>query len=389
MQDLDVAIAHKDYDTRGGGEVFVRRLAEWLECPVYVGRRNQANEPPDGHLDIREIPLSRLERRAIDRGGLARSVAYMTAWQRAGAVLADYDVVVTSGNEPLWYVPPDDQTLIAYTHSTPRFMYDLYSRDVDGMSAPRLLFNAGKRTLFQHNTARPDRWIANSDRVARRIERYHHVSSDRIETVYPPVNVADYAPEAAPTEEFYLHLGRLVDHKRVGDAVEAFRDLDATLKIAGEGPARDRLESAAPDNVEFLGFVDEARKRELLAGARAHIYPPKNEDFGMVPIESMASGTPVLGVAEGFTEFQIRDGVNGLLFEPGPVGCYQAVRRFERDGVAWGPDRIATFAKQFGERQFRSGMATAIESATAGSEITSGVEFDSVERPVAADGGES
>jgi len=53
--DLDIAIAHKDYDTRGGGEVFVRRLAEWLDCPVYVGRRNQANEPDDADLDIRAV----------------------------------------------------------------------------------------------------------------------------------------------------------------------------------------------------------------------------------------------------------------------------------------------------------------------------------------------
>lgn len=374
MRDPNIAIAHKDFDTRGGGEVFCRRLAAWLDCPLYVGRNNQSIGPDTDDVDLREIPLSRGERWGIDHGGLARAVAYMSAWQGAAEVLAEYDVVITSGNEPMWYVPPDEQTLIAYTHSTPRFMYDLYPGRAGAMGGVARLFNAGKRTLYQHNTARPDLWVANSDRVARRIERYHHVERDDIRTVYPPVDTHNYAPDDADTAGFYLHLGRLVEHKRPELLVKAFNGLSQRLVIAGPGPERDRLEAMADDNIEFRGFVEEAEKRRLMAAATAHVYAPQNEDFGMVPIESMAAGTPVLGVDEGFTKYQIQDGANGYLFAPTATGVADAVRRFEDEGVAWSAREIAAYAEQFGVGQFREGMADAIDTAIARAAVTPTVE---------------
>lgn len=365
-----IAIAHKDYDVQGGGEVFCRRLAEWLDCPLYVGRRDKANEPDDAALDIHEIPLRRPEPWMIDRGGVTRSVAYMLAWQRAAADLAEYDLVITSGNEPMWYVPPDDQAVLAYTHSTPRLMYDLYPDRVKNMSRAGMLFYTAQRTLYQHNTPRPDLWVANSDRVARRIARYHHVPRGDIRVVYPPVDVHNYDPDAVPTGDYYLHVGRLASWKRVDEIVEAFNHLEQPLKIAGTGPEESRLRAQAGDNIEFLGYVDEDRKRELMAAAKAHVYTPENEDFGMVPIESMAAGTPVIGVAEGFTEFQIQDGRNGLLFDRGVSNLYRAVRRFEREGVEWSPRKIAGFARQFGVQQFRDSMAAAIEEAHERAAIT-------------------
>ncbi|WP_435551999.1 glycosyltransferase [Natrinema sp. CGMCC1.2065] len=367
MLNRNIAIAHKDYDTRGGGEVFCRRLAETIDAPLYVGRRNQANEPDDETLDIREIPLSRLDKWMIDRGGLTRTAAYALRWQAAAGDLAEYDTIISSGNEPLWYVPPDQQTVIAYTHSTPRFMYDLYNEtmDFDGvMGRLATLFNTAQRTVYESNVNRPDLWVANSDLVARRIERYWSVPKDQIQTVYPPVDTHNYSPDDAETQDVYLHLGRLVEAKRVDEIIEAFNGLDATLLIAGDGDDRDRLERMAGPNIKFCGFVNEPRKRELYSRAKALIYSPLNEDFGMVPIEALAAGTPVIGVEDGFTQFQIQHGENGLLYDRGTRALREAVQEFEREGVAWTESEIAAWASRwFSVERFKREMEQAIEEA--------------------------
>jgi glycosyltransferase involved in cell wall biosynthesis len=368
------AIAHKDYDVRGGGERVAEHLARLYDAPLHVGRRNPKNEPDDPGFEIAEIDYSplgnRIATRCIDRGGATRSAAYQLVWQQQPA-LAEYDTIITSGNEPLWYVPRDDQTVVAYTHSPPRWQYDLFhDLDADGL---RGLFGVGynyvSRVLYQHNVPRVDRWIANSDLVARRIQQYWGIPEDDISVVYPPVHTHEYSPRDATTGEYYLHLGRLADHKRIDGLLEVFEDVDAHLKVAGRGPARDRLEREAPENVEFLGYVTERRKRELMAGAKAHLYPALNEDFGMVPVESMAAGTPVIGVDDGFTRFQIIDGVNGYTYERGPDNLRAALRRFETVGVDWSDDRISEFASRFSVDAFERGIQAAVDKARAATRV--------------------
>lgn len=360
----DIAIAHKDFDTDGGGERVAAALCQAFDAPMFVGRKDRAHEPDALPQPIREIDYSplpdRVARWCIDRGGVTRSGAYQLVWQQQPA-LADYDAVVTSGNEPLWYVPEDHQTLIAYTHSTPRWQYDLF-HDHDGLL--HVGYNYVSRVLYQHNVPRVDQFVANSDLVARRINLYWDVPMDDIEVVYPPIPVNEYSPDDVPNGEYYLHLGRLVRHKHVGEIVQAFNESGLPLKIAGKGPDRERLEAMAETNVEFCGFVDEETKHELMAGARAHVYPARNEDFGMVPIESMAAGTPVIGVKEGFTQFQIVDGDNGILYDRGASGLSEAIRRFERSGVTWTPEEIHAFAAEhFGPERFRSEMRAVVERA--------------------------
>ncbi|WP_433623521.1 hypothetical protein [Halomicrococcus sp. NG-SE-24] len=130
MNRREIAIAHKDYDVRGGGEVLAEELARTFDAPMFVGRRDADCEPDGLDVDIHEIDHGRLIKRMIDYEGAPRSAAYQFAWQRVDE-LAAYDTIITSGNEPLWYVPQDDQTVVAYTHSPPRWQYDLF-HDLDG-----------------------------------------------------------------------------------------------------------------------------------------------------------------------------------------------------------------------------------------------------------------
>lgn len=311
----DIAIAHKDYDVRGGGEVLAEHLARTFEAPLYVGRKDTQNMPDDPDIDIQEIPLTYWQKKAIDRGGVTRSFAYWIAWQNAP--IHDYDVVITSGNEPLWHVGPDEQVKLAYTHSTPRWQYDLAHETNDGTIGT--IYRTAVRTIYQQNVPRPDLWVANSDLVKRRMMKYWNLADEEIRVVYPPVETEKYSPDITSTKDYYLYLGRLAGHKEVESVVEAFNQTDKRLKIAGDGPEKSSLEKLSNKNIEFCGFVSEERKAALYSGAKALIYPPKNEDFGMVPIEAMASGTPVIGVDEGFTRYQILNQQNGYLYERGKL----------------------------------------------------------------------
>ena len=366
-----LAIAHKDYDVRGGGERLAEELARTFDASMFVGRRNLENEPDSGVL-VEEIDFSplpdRLAKRMIDRGGATRSLAYQIAWQQQDR-LAEYDTIITSGNEPLWYQSEDDQTLVAYTHSTPRFQYDLFQEHQYGFLGTA--YSMAVRTIYEPNVTEPDLFVANLDLVARRINKYWNIPEDQIKVVYPPVQTHKYNPDDGATEDFYLHLGRLAEHKRVDDLIRTFNRLgpDYRLKIAGKGPDRERLEALADDHIEFCGYVSEDRKHELMAAAKAHVYPALNEDFGMVPVESMAAGTPVIGVNEGFTQYQIMDGRNGYTFDR-DGGLRDAIRRFERDGVEWSADRIAEFADRFSVSQFREGMREAVAEAQQRSRVT-------------------
>lgn len=339
---MDVAIAHDRFDIYGGGERVAFQLAREFSAPIYTA--DVSIDTPDD-ITIREIDSSWIERWFSNRQHL-RWVGEQSLWQYAPE-LTEFDVIVTSGNAALWYVPPDRQRVIAYTHSPPRWIYDLFQEQPEPSFIGNTLMQV-HRTLYQHTTTRLDRFVANSELVAHRIKRYWDV--DNVDIVYPPVNVKEFSRTAENTGDYYLALSRLIPAKKFDEIISGADKAGVELKIAGRGPDRDRLEDLAGENVEFLGYVSEESKRKLLSEAKAVIYAPQNEDFGIVPIEAMASGTPVIGVNEGFTAGQIIDGENGILFDRGNLT--EAIRRFESNEVAGTSAQVEAFAERFSEDRF-------------------------------------
>jgi glycosyltransferase involved in cell wall biosynthesis len=290
----------------------------------------------------------------------------MMLWRdHADRELKLFDVVVTSGNEPQWWMPREDQTVLAYTHTTPRWMYDLNHHE-QGMITRTV--TQLKRWIFQQELATGiDLWVANSDIVARRISKYW--GNENVKTVYPPIETEALGPEQADTEDFYLILCRLAPIKRVRQAVLAAKEREFTLKIAGSGPLRPELEAIAPDNVEFLGWVEPDRKRRLLAGARASINCCMAEDFGMSVVESMASGTPVITVDEGMPRYTVEDGTRGIHFSEGKL--LRGIERFESEGVSMSERGLAEWTRDnFGTNRFIQQMRAAIDEAERKNRIT-------------------
>ena len=368
MEDESIAIAHGNYLERGGAEALSDELARTFDAPLYYGfgDDDHVSDDVEARSLFEDSPIS-----FVKRSIFLRDLYYAWSAQRIPE-LTDYDVVVLSKNELSWYVPEDEQVVVHYTHSTPRVPYDLFQQRAD--SLPSRLYSFVARTLFLPNTKFPDRFVANSELVARRLRRYWGIPDEKIAVVYPPVEVDRYDPRE--TADYYLTYSRLIPEKRIDAIVRAFDGLDAKLVVGGAGEERDALESLAPDNVEFVGYMSEEEKARRLGEAKAVLFNAMNEDFGIIPVEAFASGTPVLGVNEGYTKYQIREGENGLVHDPDAASIRESVERFEREGVDWSADDIAAFAERFDAANFREGMRAVVEEAVADARIAPHEETD-------------
>ncbi|RLM64052.1 glycosyltransferase [Halorubrum sp. Atlit-26R] len=357
----DIAVAHWGEHVNGGGDRVAWELSRVFDTtPLYVGWRDETIEPDD--IETTQIINGRIHGWALRRGGMARMLSHMLGWQVAEP-LRGHDVLVTSGNEPLFYVPPTEQTWVAYIHHTNRRQSDQIDELGDGSLTPvKLLLYYAIRVAFDHNTHKPNLFLANSEQVKRRMIRYWGIPAEKIEVVYPPVDTHEYSPDDAETNDYYLTLSRLDWHKSVDDIVRAFDNLDATLVVAGDGPEREKLERMAGENVEFAGYVSESTKKELLAEARAFVFNGQDEDFGISPVEALAAGTPLIGVEEGMTQYQIVDGKNGYSFARDPSGTSirEAVARFESEGVKWESGEIEEFADRFSVDAFHDRVRSAV-----------------------------
>lgn len=373
-----VAIAYDCFDVDGGAERVAIELARTFDAPIYAGFVDEEIPPDD--VEVHQVFESTISKLAYNAHYAITDAYHMRAWQECSE-LSEYDTVIICKNNCGWFVPEDDQSLVWYLHSTPRNLYDRFHENRGGLLRP--WFAAAMRALYAPNTRYADAWVCNSELVHRRLRRYWDRDG---EVVYPPVPTASFGPGFAETGDYYVTVGRLQRHKRTREIVEAANEQGVPLKVAGTGPEQETLNAVAGDTVDVLGYVSEDRKRELLAGAKAFIFNASNEDFGMTPIEAMASGTPVLGVKDGYTQYQIQDGKNGLVYDRGQLAS--AIARFELRGVEWSESRIDEWASErFGRRTFREAMRRIVSQAQAQAEINP-VSVDQRHQEVVADGGQ-
>lgn len=357
----DIAIAHDQFEVLGGAEHVALEMARALDAPIYAGTVDYANVPAD--VEVHEVFTSYFGRRCLDSHHRVQEAYQMLAWQQMDA-LHDYDTVVVSKREPGWYVPRDYQAIVRMVYSPSRDSFDLFHRLNDSIISPAI--EMFRRALYEPQYAYPDEWVAISELVARRMNLYTGVEAD--EVIYPPVYTDKYGPEAAGDDgNYYFTVGRLVDHKRVDEIVAAFtrHHTDKRLVIAGEGPEREALEQMAGRNIEFVGYISDAEKRRRLAECRAFIFNAKNEDFGLTVPEALASGTPAIGVRDGYTPSQIAHGETGLLYDRGVSKLAAAVDEFETAGVTATPAACQQAAKRYDISAFRTQIRDVVERATA------------------------
>ena len=203
--------------------------------------------------------------------------------------------------------------------------------------------------------------MANSSFVAARVRRYYGRDA---EVVHPPVDLNAFRLSApARIRDYYLFVSELVRYKRADLVIEAFRRMGSPLIIVGDGEERRALEKTLPANVRMLGRVSAGDLPALFQGARALVFPAE-EDFGIVPVEAMACGTPVIAYRRGGALDSVVDGKTGLFFDrQDPASLIQAILRFEEVEAQFRPGVIAGHAAKFSAARFREQFAAVIRRA--------------------------
>ncbi|MGA9872518.1 MAG: glycosyltransferase, partial [Rhodococcus sp. (in: high G+C Gram-positive bacteria)] len=183
--------------------------------------------------------------------------------------------------------------------------------------------------------------------------------------VHPPVDTEGFTPDpSVDREDFFLLAGRLVPYKRPDIAVRAAAAANVPLVVAGDGRAMDACKELAGPNTTFLGRVSHERLLELHRKTRA-LLMPGIEDFGIVPVESMATGTPVIALGEGGAIDTVVPGMSGVLVDPG--SDEQVVDGFARAMSSFDPNmfdrsEIRRWAEGFSRAHFRSRMQEVVDA---------------------------
>lgn len=278
--------------------------------------------------------------------------------------LADFDLVISSTNA---YFAKSVKVKtgsihLCYCHTPSRSLWG-YSTMTDWKKNP--LIRVGGELINHYlrvidvQTARKNvtHFIANSRETARRIEKFYRLPSS---VVYPPIPVPVNVP-SAPKKPYFLYVNRLAWSKHPEIAVLACTKLGLPLKVVGSGKMLPYLRQLAGSSIEFLNFVTDAELEQYYREAKALLYPVEDEDFGMVPVEAMAFGTPVIAHASGGPLETIIDSQTGLLFSDLSVnGMVDAIKKFKQKKFS--AEIIWKHARKFDQAHFNSAIKSVIAS---------------------------
>jgi glycosyltransferase involved in cell wall biosynthesis len=281
--------------------------------------------------------------------------------------LGDYDLILSSSHCVAKGIFPHRAAHIAYVHAPMRYIWDQHDAYFGAGASPisRAAMALWRRYLQRwdiRSAARVNFFIANSRNVATKIKTLY---GREAAVIHPPVDVERFNLDERQ-EPYYLIVAALVPYKRIDLAVDAFNELQLPLKIAGDGPLQRFLRRRAKSNIEFLGWVGDAKLAELYSRCQAVIFSGE-EDFGIVPLEAQASGRPVIAYDRGGARETVigvddrgRDAgrpPTGIFFsQAAPASLIEAVERYRDVKHMFDPAALRRHASGFSRARFKSEM---------------------------------
>lgn len=357
---MKIALVHDYLVQYGGAERVLECFCELFpQAPIYTLVHNK--EFMHGVFENKDVRTSFIQKIpfAKDKHRLFPQLMPMAIEQFD---LSKYDIVLSDSSSYAKGIITGPETLhICYMHTPMRYAWDdcqKYTSDFDFPNFIKKLvpFAMNYIRIWDRVSAdRPDKIIANSNFVAKRIKKYYKRESV---VIHPPVSVEKFNL-AGKDEGYFLMVGRLVAYKRHDITIEAFNKLGLKLKIIGRGPELKRLKKMAKENIEFLGRVPDEELPEYYAKCRAFIFP-QEEDFGIVAVEAMSSGKPVIAFKGGDILEHIEDGKSGIFFEHQTAeDIMQAVKKL--DDLKYDPQYCREMAKKFDKSLFKAKIKAYIE----------------------------
>ncbi|MEV0293581.1 glycosyltransferase [Nocardia sp. NPDC050710] len=364
MSEPRVAVVHERFTEFGGSEAVVGEFVEtWPDTQVFAPIVDPAGVRPP-LATVHDTWLSRAHA-ATGRRSHAPLLPFVPRALRGLPLRDGYDVILISHHAfATQAVFATDAPAIAYVHSPARWAWDpeFRAREAGGRAGQLALTALGRLARHAELRAAPHltHIIANSRAVADRVRDCWGLSAS---VVNPPVRIDRFTPDpTVEREDFFLCAGRLVPYKRPDVAILAARKAGCRLVILGDGRFRPQLEALAGPETTFLGGAPHDVLLDMYRRCQALLMPGV-EDFGIVPVEAMACGTPVLAVGTGGSLDTVRPGVTGEYVDHGPDaavvdGFAKAMRAFA--STAYDPGVIRAHAVTFSPDAFRIRIAETV-----------------------------
>ncbi|MDD5043682.1 MAG: glycosyltransferase [Patescibacteria group bacterium] len=358
---LKIALVHDHLTQEGGAEKVLRVLHEiFPAAPIFTLIYNPKTVGQDfAAKDIRTSFLQNIP-------GAKTKYQWLLPLMPAATEsynLADYDVVLSSSSALAKGVITQPRTLhVCYCHTPTRYLWSDTHKYIEELSYNRLVKKAMPIVLNRLRSwdrlaaDRVDKFIANSETVRQRIQKYYNKPS---EVIHPPVETKKFYI-SKNIGNYYLAGGRLVPYKRFDVIIEAFNRLGLPLKIFGEGRDFEKLKERAKPNIKFLGAVSFDELRELYSQCLAYLHP-QEEDFGITAVEAMASGRPVIAYKAGGALETVVPGLSGEFFDEQiweELG--DKIIRFQPE--KYNPEQIKKYAEQFDTENFKTKIRNFVQS---------------------------
>lgn len=365
-----IAIVHDWLTNMGGAEdVALALLEAFPGSPIYTSTYTPEKMPAFNKYDVRTTYLQKLP------GPLKKLHKFfpmlrVRAFQRLD--LSEFDIILSSSSAESKQVRKtrDGQVHICYCHTPIRYYwshYDEYKKDpgfgklnwLVRLAMPLLV--PSLRKVDYDAAQQVDVFVANSSEVQKRIKKYYNRTST---VVHPSVDVSRFAP-ARQRDNYYVALGRQVPYKRIDLAVTAATKLDLPLKVFGDGSEHDKIVRMAGPSVEFytdrFGDASDKAVEKALNHAKGFIFPSE-EDFGIVPVQALAAGAPVIAYGKGGA-LDIVDGESGILFsEQTTESVVKAIKELETKQFL--PGTLRRKSKRFEKSLFITKMRKIVASST-------------------------
>ncbi len=366
-----IAIVHDWFDTLGGAENVVEQLlnlfpqADLYSLVDFLPEKNRwiiKNKPVTTSF-IQHLPFARRKFRNY-LGLMPLAIEQFD--------LSAYPLVISSSHAfAKGFISSPGQIHISYVHTPIRYAWDLQTQYLKNARLEKGLLSWYIRHTLQQirnwdsrSANGVDVLLANSHFTARRIWKYYRRES---QVIYPPVDTNSFTMKSHK-EKFFLCMSRLVHYKQVETVVEAFRSLpDQKLYVIGDGPLYKEINRSKPANVTLLGRIEKAAVAEYMQNAQALIYAAK-EDFGIVPVEAQACGTPVIAYGAGGALETVRGlpdpQPTGMFFmEQTPASIAAAVPTFLANQSAFSPENCRKNAERFSNQRFLDEISDQIAAA--------------------------
>jgi glycosyltransferase involved in cell wall biosynthesis len=359
------ALVHDWLTGMRGGERVLEAIYELYPSPVYtlVHTKNFKSDIIDNSRiitsSIQKIPFS---------GKFYRKLPAFFPRAIEEFDLSAFDVVLSSSHAAAKGVlTHSNQLHICYMHTPMRYAWDLYFQYLReaGLEKGPLGWYARKtlhhiRTWDIISSNRVDYFIANSRYIAARIKKIYNRDAD---VIYPPVDT-DYFNLSEKKEDFYLTASQITPYKKIDLIVEAFRKLpDRKLLVIGDGPELKKVKKAAAgsNNIELLGYQPHEMLKHYMQKARAFVFAAE-EDFGIIPVEAQACGTPVIAYGRGGVRETVIDKETGVFFDKQEVpSLVEAVVRFEKLENRMSHKKIRRHAEEFSRERFQKQYQNYVE----------------------------